>query len=166
MKLMKVAALIVAVLALGIGASAGQDYYGGFDGTWEGKLKQLVSYPDPKQVSQVDLLERRLIISGDSVRVYSRQDGKWLESKPGAYRIFTHKTNAVIFATNSDAGWVETHNYTITHKGRDDLYVYFVRSVNNFELPADHKNENGMDGRTFQARFGEMVRAATPAGGR
>jgi hypothetical protein len=159
MKPMKFVALLVTGLALGMSGSAWQqDYYGGFDGTWEGKMKFLGSYPDPRSQA-AEFSERRLIIKGENVHVYTKPDANWVDSKPGAYRIFTSKTNAVIFAIDSGAAWVETWNYTITHKGRDDLFVYAVRSVNNFEETADFKNAEGIIiGRFFQARFGEMVR--------
>ena len=162
MTAIKFIALIVAVLAAGAGAGSGQDqYYGGYNGIWEGKLKFLSRHPDdPTFVAQSSQFDRKFLIRNELVRVYNKENGDWVEIKPDAFRIVTHKTNAVIFAVNSGDGWVETWNFTITHKGKNDLYVYFVRSVNNYERAADYKDPNGrMTARFFLTAFGEMTRS-------
>src|ERR1700760_1500392 len=63
------------------------------------------------------------ITDDGKAKVYVKgKDGSWLEAKPGTFRLATAATNAVLFSisgnldTSTDAGWVETQNFTITHK--------------------------------------------------
>jgi hypothetical protein len=149
----KVMKLIIRVLfAAGfilIGAASGfcEDlYYGGYDGTWDGKLKifgfDLVTHSE--ELNSADDLDVRLQIKGTSARVFIQDDGKWSEVKSRQFRIVVDKTNAVIFATDSSSdvydktgsgGWVETWSFTLTHKDAATLYVAWTRSVNNYLRP-------------------------------
>lgn len=154
-----------AIIALAPTTAASEDlYYGGYDGVWRGKLKismlDLKSgapQPDPSD------LEFELQIRGNVVHVFSGADHE--EVKAGGFRIATHKTNAVIYTTDSAndvydktgvGGWVETWNFTATHKDTNTLYVSWVRAVNNYLRPPWRDRK----GQPFVlSGFGELNRA-------
>jgi hypothetical protein len=163
--LIKVVAVALSILVAGAHLASAQDlYYGGYTGTWQGKLKAA-------DLAVLDALvgvgkgeaEIRLVIEGTNARVFVRGKDQWNEVKPGAFRAVVHKTNAVVYAIDSardvedktgSGGWVETWNFTLTHKDKDSLYALVVRSVNNYLKPA------GTDGaRFFVSVFGVMSRA-------
>ena len=111
-------------------------YYGGFNGTWVGRLQSIT--PDssdyPSVLNAVNGkwgLEIKIVVDNQDVKVFRRPSQDWNEAKAGEFTISTHKTNAVIFATNSSediydetgyGGWVETWNITLSHKRRK----YFI----------------------------------------
>lgn len=103
-----------------------------FDGTWEGNIlfdKEafLASTSTPPEG-----VAFRFEIHGPVVQVFIEEDGKFGESKPGAFHIAPVGTNAVIFATDSapDA-WVETWTFVVTQKDDHTLTVEYTRLVNN-----------------------------------
>lgn len=164
---MKTSAFL-ALLILSATAHEGRSqdlYFGGFNGTWQGKFKS--SELDLKSFAPLSRsfdLQQAIQIKGTAVHVlnFSAKDRKWEEIKPNQFRIETHKTNAIVYAINSAAdvmgstnsgGWVETWNYTITHKDKDNLYVYFTRAVNNYLVPLGADNA-----RFFYAGGGEFRR--------
>ena len=153
-----------AFLIAGSAFASGEDlYYGGFDGTWQGGLKPF----DPDLVSQWRNGDRsdinfRFQIKGSIARVFFQSDGAWIEAKNWQFRIAVHKTNAVIYAIDSSSdeygktdsgGWVETWNFTVTHKDENGLYATWTRCVNNYIRPPWGEQS----GRAFcTSAFGEM----------
>ncbi len=136
---------------------------GGFNGTWVGKLRIV----DPAAVDGTvgsgtagKEYEYAVVVAGASAKVYSRKDGSWDEIKPGAFHVAAHKTNAIVYAIDSSTdvydssgsgGWVETWNFTVTHKNTTTLYAAWTRSVNNYlKKPSDRA------ARFFVVAFGEM----------
>jgi hypothetical protein len=148
-----------------ITGSSSQDlYYGGFDGTWKGKIDfQRLDFKTPDKKGSADERGLSIVISGGNVRVFIEIKNEMVEVKPGQFHLQTHKTNALIYAIDSSTdvldktgsgGWVEAWTYTVTHKDQDTLYVYFVRSVNNYLKSADKENA-----RFFQGGFTEITRS-------
>ncbi len=149
--------------------------YGGFDGRWEGVIRQTPGQVFSPGVTE-DLLDPpanflAFSISNAEVKVYTKPGAAWVEMYPGHFRLVTGGTNAVLFCiaagTDSDGGWVETSNFTITHKERDSLNVVLTRAVNNFNKPSDYFEKRGegifASGRFFQIFSGEMTRVDVPA---
>lgn len=154
--------------------------YGGFEGRWEGVLRftpsqvfnpqSVIPSPDPSDASKVPEPNLAFSITKDAAKVYQKSNNNWTEIKAGSFRIVSGATNAILFAitagTDSDGGWVETWNYTITHKERDTIYVVKTRAVNNYNKPADYleKRDGGTAvGRFFSISYGEMTLVDSPA---
>jgi len=153
------------------------DFYNGFIGRWEGDFRPVPSQvfsPRPPDAPAPNtenppVTQMAFSISASSVQVYTRPvNGTWHEIKSGNWRMLTGLTNAVVFSITSgedaDGGWVETWNYTITHKERDSLQVVMTRAVNNFNKPSDYlekTNEGVSPGRFFRILYGEMTRPDT-----
>jgi len=146
--------------------SRSQDLYlGGFNGTWEGTLarrkldlKTFALQGDPSE------WRLRLVISGTTARVFyfDKQTNEWSEIKSNEFRIATHKTNAIVYATDSaedvmdrtgSGGWVETWNFTLTHKDKDTLNVSLTQAVNNYLEPLTKDSA-----RIIYTGFGEILR--------
>jgi hypothetical protein len=170
-------ALIVGVLFAVSGAVARADddpFMGGFDGRWQGEMAviDMTPYDPGASAPSVKTRKVQIVINGASAHVFYFYDktNSWNEVKAGEFVLAVHKTNAVLYATDSSedvydktgsGGWVETWNYTLTHKDRDSLYVTFVRAVNNYLEPPDKKDDAGhREGRFFVVAFGEMRRVA------
>lgn len=155
------------------GFAADDLFMGGFDGIWEGTLK----WVNPKQMDQSKILSSdwiakhegmqiRLVIQKNVAKVFLKYPGKWREIMPGQFISKSHKTNAIVYAFNSSGdiydktgkgGWVETWNFTLTHKDKEILYGYFIKSVNNYLLSYDSKDEKGtIIGRFYRSAFGEL----------
>lgn len=121
--------------------------FGGFDGVWEGRLYYGKNLLYPFETYPKDL-RIKIAIKSDKVNVYLFSNDEWDEITPGLFRIETHKSNAVIFALNSSkdvpgrGGWVETWNFTLTHRDNESAHVFFVRAVNNYLLKPDHREDN------------------------
>jgi hypothetical protein len=173
LRVMKVVALAFLLQMAATAASFGQDlYYGGFDGAWEGTLKYIdpSAYDSLRGYNIPDGVGLRIVISGNNASVFYKNEDGWSEVKPGLFHIVAHKTNAIVYAIESSrdvmdetgqGGWVETWNFTITHKDRSSLYVFFNRAVNNYLLASDFKDPvTGVPGRLFGSAFGEL--ASTP----
>jgi hypothetical protein len=140
-------------------------YYGGYDGMWQGSLKihglDLTTFDETqKSSSEMDF---RLQIKGATVRVFTKGND-WDEVKNGQFRIVVHKTSAVVYAADSandvydktgSGGWVESWNFSATHKDVDTIYVAWVRSVNNYLRPP-WRERRGVP--FFISGFGEMTR--------
>lgn len=160
--------ILVALLVLVPAAAIAADdpYYGGFDGRWEGMLQYIPAEAyDPERGHTLENTRFAFSIKGETVSVYFNDNGTWQEYMPGAFRIAFHKTNGVIFGNLSRAeeaggkvfGWVETWNFTFTHKDDQSLYVFFTRVVHNLGLAYDYKAQ-GASGRTFNIAHGEFSR--------
>jgi hypothetical protein len=154
------------------------DFYNGFIGRWEGDFQPIPSqvfFPSPPNAPATNaenppITQVAFSISASSMQVYIRPvGGVWREINPGSWRGTMGRTNAVIFSitsgTDSDGdGWVETWNFTITHKERDSLDVVMTRAVNNYNKPSDFlvQTDKGIaSGRFFRIIYGEMTRPDT-----
>jgi hypothetical protein len=143
-------------------------YKSGFDGRWEGTLKYVSPESYDKTHGNVPSnTEFAFTVNGKSAKVFYRLDtGEWHEAKPGTFSFVAYKTNAIILSMNSDGiggnpgSWVETWNFTITHKDNDSLYVIFSRAVNNFREEPNF-DDGKSRGRWFAIAFGEFARAAS-----
>jgi hypothetical protein len=170
---------IMCALAIlcGIGTCAiAQDddlYYGGFDGRWEGAMAHVpLQQFDVPNVNYAPV-EYAFSITGQDVKVYEKLNGVWQERKLGGFRLVQFKTNAIIVSITASSdikdqtgsgGWVETLNFTITHKDRDGLYVSLTRAVNNYLHAYDDKSADGVPlGRFVNVLYGEMDRVPAPA---
>jgi len=147
------------------GGSSEDLYYGGFDGTWTGKIHSQGLDLKTQSAKEGSTKESkyRLVINGTKVSVFRDDNNAWKEVKPNAFRIQIHKTSAVVSAIDSSTdvldktgsgGWVETWTYTITHKDNGTLYVYWVDSINNYLEPPDKEIA-----RFIRSGFGEMTRS-------
>jgi hypothetical protein len=167
-----VAALAALAPAMTSGEAQAGKFDPSFDGAWSGTVKLI----DPNTYNPVPVvtdpskpwqdLELAIEIEGQTARVYVRNNDKLTEVKPGAFGAATHRTNAIVAASDSalapdqTAGWVETWNLTLTHKDDDALYVFWMRAANNYHLPA-MSNESA---RFFAVGSGELTRTE-PIGG-
>ncbi len=136
-----------------------------FNGTWRGEFQKIdplihnSALPDLTEIPE--FIDFAIEISGDTTRVYIVEDGAWREVKPGSFGSVTHRTNAIVAATDSffsadgQSGWVETWNFTLTMKDDDSLYAYWVRAVNNPHL----KDGSSPDARFMMSRFGALQRS-------
>jgi hypothetical protein len=160
--------LCLAILLLvPVRAMAQEDpYYGGFDGRWEGSATFIPAEAfDPVHGVTGETGRYAFSIKGDSVSVYYNDGKGWQEAMPGGFRIVTHKTNGIIFGHTSRVddksgktyGWVETWNFTFTHKDETSLYVLLTRAVNNLGLPYDYRTQDAR-GRMFTIARGEFAR--------
>lgn len=164
-----VGALSLTVSAAPTGLRAA-DFDQEFDGTWMGTIRVIdTSLYNPMELPPgpgEEPLELALEIEGDAARVLINAGKGWTEVKPGAFSGTAHKTNAVIVAIDSyilddeSAGWVETWNLTLTHKDDKTLYVYWVRAVNNYSVPA----MTNPYARFFVSGFGELAQSAPITG--
>lgn len=112
-------------------------------GTWEGTLGVL--YEPGNVPKSPETFTLRIEISELSVRVFLKQDDKWIDAKPGAFRVQRYRSNAIMAAMDSgndeDGVWVETWNITVAPKGNDTLLAIYARLVTNEDLPvtSEHK---------------------------
>lgn len=153
-------------------------YYGGFNGSWIGKLELqnpdsnnypyvLYRFEDKKKYTVGQ--ELKIDINNENVRVFEKKGDQWDEVKTGQFNIYNHKTDAVIFAMTSSldvydktgrGGWVETWNFVLSHKDKETIFIHFVRSVNNYLFPYNKKNEQGeYIGRFLISSFGELKKS-------
>lgn len=106
------------------------------DGSWQGTLK--IS-EDPE-----DVIHLRLLITYEIARVWTYERGVWFEAKPGSFRMSRHKSNAVIYATDSeldaDGTWVESWAIVATPRSSEELLVVWSRVVNNWDMPLDNES--------------------------
>ncbi len=157
-------------IATTIGMVGAAEFETDFDGTWRGEFQKIEPLihssvlPDLTEIPK--FIDFAIEISEDTTRVYMVSDGVWEEVKPGSFGSVTHKTNAVVAATdsyfseNGQSGWVETWNFTLTMKDDDSLYAYWVRAVNN-----PHLNDGSSpDARFMMSRFGTLQRSGPVSG--
>lgn len=145
-------------------------YMGGFDGVWVGNLKGIKGNGYPFIATGEEEFAIMLIIKDDHVSVTTTPKGKKPNTiKEGKFKIIKHKTNAIIYAQDSESEkfnaedngeWVETWNMTLTHKEENSIYVYYVRSVNNFLLAHDTNTDSKAD-RFFYSATAELTKVAT-----
>jgi hypothetical protein len=161
-------AVVAMLLTPAMAQAQDDDLFGGFDGRWEGFLNFAPAEAfDRDHGYQTASGKYAIAINGAAVSVYIREGTEWKEADPGAFRIVPYKTNAVVFAHGAAlgqeggkaAGWVETWNFTITHKDTQTLYVALIRSINNVQMGPNDKAD-GTSGRFFTMGFGEFDHVA------
>ena len=112
-----------------------------FNGIWEGHIK---GFQAPLlRTKRTHVFKTRLWVKGDEVQVFYQKDQRWNEVKAGAFRIFKHKSNALIYAINSgtdqDGAWVETWSFSVTKKDKNSLLVYWYSVINNNDAPLEEE---------------------------
>ena len=173
-KLSTLLAILTMTLCLPFSVYAADDIYmGGFDGVRKGTLKWVIpKLHDQSAILSSDWISKhegmqiRLVIQKNAAKVFLKYPDEWREIMPGKFNSKSHKTNAIVSAFNSSddiydktvkGGWVETWNFTLTHKSKEIIYVYFIKSVNNYLLPFDSKDEKEtIIGRFYRGAFGEL----------
>lgn len=174
---MKAVLFLAAILSLTACSTTNQKtnentdlYMGGFDGVWVGNFKGIKGKGYPFIATGEEEFAIMLMIKDDYVSVTTTPKGKKPNTvKEGKFKIIKHKTNAIIYAQDSESEkfneedngeWVETWNMTLTHKEKNSIYVYYVRSVNNFLLAHDTNTED-VSGRFFYSAYTELTKVAT-----
>lgn len=134
----KVTALLVAVICLGACSSSGHNVLFDLDGTWKGQIR---GFQAPGLVQQTMNYDLWLTIRNDKVDLWYLWEGQWVRLWNGAreFTIVRHKSNAVIFASNSkpqtECHWVETWSLTVSQFRPDSLETFWYRVVNNTGCP-------------------------------
>lgn len=156
---------LLSIIAATNSTVGAENFEKSLEGTWRGHLQSIDPqvqndiFPDVADVPE--FLEYAVEISENTTRVFVRVDGSWTEIKPDTFGLVAHKANAIVAATDSSlsvdgaSGWVETWNFTITAKGDDSLYAYWVRAVNNVHL----KDGSSPHARFMLSRFGVLQRS-------
>lgn len=127
-------------------------YHREFDGIWQGVFYGNENFEYPRFGGNA-IINLRVEIAGDKVKVLNSWRGKYRETKAGKFKIVIHKSNAIIYAIDSSkdihdktgsGGWVETWNITLTHGTTGSLYGTHVRAVNNYLLSPLSKTRSGL----------------------
>lgn len=144
-------------------------YLGGFDGVFVGDIQQLKGTGYPFVGSGHGKVSFKLAIRDNKASLFIGTPEKGFnEVYLDNPNIIRHKTNAVIYSQGSESekyneedkgNWVETWNMTLTRKNKNSIYVYIVRSVNNFRLPPETYIDDKM-GRFFYSWSGELQQVA------
>jgi hypothetical protein len=115
-----------------------------FVGLWEGSLAGFDG-PDFFPGAGHEIVFR-LFITPDAVHVFTQSEGEWKESKPGFFSQSQWASQMIISSITSghdDEGvWVESSIFTLVHVDSDTLQAYWVRAVNNLDLPLDHPDHH------------------------
>jgi hypothetical protein len=106
---------------------------GGFDGTWEGTFTQ---QPVPGLRKKIYPPQTwRMMVQGDSVRMFISRNGTFSEIKPGGFHFSQSNTNALVSSvdsgSDSDGPWVETESWLLLRTDPDTLSVLFAGGVEN-----------------------------------
>jgi hypothetical protein len=105
-----------------------------FAGTWNLALVTTKAPPagTPKR-------NYRISIENDAAKVFYEDKDKWIESKPGTFRLTREGQTAVISSIDSgwdfDGQWIETWTFYLLRTGEKTAFASFVRTVNNPHLP-------------------------------
>lgn len=113
-----------------------------FAGTWQGKIEFFDAprfEPSPKGAA----MDVRFVIHLPSVRVFARpvsnKTAPWGEVKSGYFGGQVWGSQAVFSSVtsgkDSDGLWVESISFNLVHDSPMTLVVYYVRAVNNLDLP-------------------------------
>ncbi len=109
-----------------------------FTGTWEGSLQcnNGHKFIDGEGAT----LKFRIVIRSDhEAAVFEFNDGKWQELKPGAFnskRLGPQMIiNSLTSGQDADGTWFEGSSFTLAHRNAKTLVAYWLRTVNNINLP-------------------------------
>ena len=124
----------IVILILGVSSlSARAQDTGALDGTWEGTLTRIHGAGlDPKDYPEQTW---RIAVQGETVRMFIQRDGKFLEIKPGKFRMIRDLNNTLIYSldsgSDSDGPWIETEVWSILKKSPTTLGITFAGAINN-----------------------------------
>lgn len=106
-------------------------------GSWEGAFPIQGRRADGS--TGTDELTIRLTFAGEQARLFSVEQGTWVEVKPGAFTARCLGPSAVVEAidtgSDSDGRWFETWALAVTAMGRAEALARWVRLVNNVDVP-------------------------------
>ena len=109
----------------------------GVQGTWSGSFA--IEGNGIGGPPRADTLDLRLVLMDSAAKVFSKEQGTWMEDKPGRFSLRCAGPNAVIAAIDSDRDsdgiWYESWVITLTVIDADRALVRWVRMVNNTNLP-------------------------------
>lgn len=113
-----------------------------FVGTWQGRI-DFFDAPRFEPDSKGQSMDVRFVIRPQNAKVFARPvsnaTAPWTEVKPGFFAGKTWGSQAVISSltsgTDKDGLWVESVSFTLVHDSPMTLVVYYVRAVNNLDLP-------------------------------
>lgn len=113
-----------------------------FRGTWQGRI-DFFNAPRFEPSSKRTSMEIRFVIHLPSVRVFTRpvsnKTAPWAEVNSGQFggQIWGSQAvlNSVTSGNDSDGLWIESISFTLVHDSPMTLVVYFIRAVNNLDLP-------------------------------
>lgn len=113
------------------------------EGTWEAFLeKRLPLAPSAKdgRPDPADL-RVRLAIEHETVKVYLKDSGHWIEAMPGKFTFTRTVTSASIIGVNSSepatSGWIENWAILLTAIDEDTLQAEWTRVVTNLAPGTD-----------------------------
>jgi hypothetical protein len=134
-----------------------------FSGTWEGALD---GHGGPHFVdgSGHSRSFRIIIDSHGNATVFQQLDSEWKEMKPpGSFRLTKWGSQAVVSSITSgrdDEGtWVENTSFTLVRHDQDTVVAYWLRTVNNLDLPTTHEDYHFAWG--FSGKMSRVGDAAT-----
>jgi hypothetical protein len=108
-----------------------------FDGEWIADLQWLKSGAVAPDAPTYQL---KIVLSGTNVQVFRQVESKWVEVKPGRFKLEQLKQSAAITAFDSgwdfDGEWIESWTIQLRRVGLDEARVSYLRTVNNPHLPA------------------------------
>jgi hypothetical protein len=108
-----------------------------FDGEWIADLKWLKS---GAVAADTPAYQLKMVLSGNNVQVFRQAESKWVEVKPGQFKLERLKQSAAITAFDSgwdfDGEWIESWTIQLLRVGIDDARVSYLRTVNNLHMPA------------------------------
>ena len=109
------------------------------EGTWEGFLERRLPLTPSAKNGPPDSTDVRirLAIEHDTVKVYLKDSGHWIEAMPGKFTFTRVVTSASIIGMNSSepvtSGWIESWAILVTAIDDDTLQAEWARVVNNLE---------------------------------
>lgn len=129
-----------------------------FGGEWRGELQPTHgAHLDPRDWN----LELRFFIKGQNVQVHiHRGNNNWQEVKAGKFRMSQDKSNALIYALDSNSGWAESWVFSLSRRDDDSIYVYGNRIINNFKQAPDQQGARITYGATsvFQRSYDRFAK--------
>ncbi|RDI97437.1 hypothetical protein DVT68_16970 [Dyella solisilvae] len=144
-----------------------------FPGVWEGRIEL---FDAPRFANGAGhTINVRFVIDANGAHVFTGEVGTlhnpdfdWREVKPGQFDLVQNGAQAVVTATTTghdkDGLWVESSTYTLVHDSPNTLVVYWVRAVNNLDLPADNPDHHfawGGSGRFHRVDESDVPMAGT-----
>ncbi len=125
-----------------------------FIGTWEGPIE---GFDAPRFVDGAGHSPIfRFVITTTGVAVFTFARGTWNEIKAGLFRIHSWGSQALVYSITSgrdaQGTWIESSSFILMHDTPTTLIAYWVRAVNNLDLPVDHPDHHWTRGGSGQLR--------------
>jgi hypothetical protein len=126
------------------GGRAADDPMFRFDGGWEGTL---AGHGGPDLVDGAGMQRAfRIEVGAGQARVFQQLRGQWSEMKPGTFAVSAWGSQAVVYSLTSgqddDGTWVEGSSFTLVRTSPDAVVAYWLRTVNNLDLPPQHPDHH------------------------